>query len=105
MRGLVRVRDPVGLRSPYPSRYNPIERRWSALEERWDGVLLNGLDMVLQCALRMSLEGIASDAEPSPRRVSGRRCALVSVPVVSGTWGRADRTPGTLYQHLNRPPV
>ncbi|HMB03873.1 MAG TPA: hypothetical protein VKP69_09070, partial [Isosphaeraceae bacterium] len=60
---------------PYPSRYNynPIERCWSALEERWDGVLLNGLNMVLQCALRMSLEGIASDAETSPRRVSGRR--------------------------------
>ena len=42
---------------PYHSEYNPIERRWSALERKWNGVLLNGLKVVLQCALRMRWKG------------------------------------------------
>jgi hypothetical protein len=33
---------------PYPSKYNPIERGWSALEKKWNGVLPNGLEVVLQ---------------------------------------------------------
>src|SRR5512142_2570254 len=37
---------------PYHSKYNPIERCWSALEQKWNGVLLNCLKVVLQCALR-----------------------------------------------------
>jgi Rhodopirellula transposase DDE domain len=39
---------------PYHSKYNPIERCWSALEQKWNGVLLNGLEVVLQCARRMT---------------------------------------------------
>ena len=39
---------------PYHSKYNPIERCWSALEKKWNGVLLNCLKVVLQCALRMT---------------------------------------------------
>lgn len=42
---------------PYHSKYNPIERCWSALERKWNGVLLTGLKIVLQCALRMSWKG------------------------------------------------
>ncbi len=39
---------------PYHSKYNPIERCGSALEKKWNGVLLNCLKVVLQCALRMT---------------------------------------------------
>jgi hypothetical protein len=46
---------------PYPSKYNPIERCWSALEKKWNGVLLNGLKVVLQCALRMTWKGLHPD--------------------------------------------
>ena len=42
---------------PYYSKYNPIERCWSALEKKWNGVLLNCLKVVLQCALRMTWKG------------------------------------------------
>ncbi len=42
---------------PYHSKYNPIERCWSALERKWNGVLLNGLEVVLQCARRMTWRG------------------------------------------------
>jgi hypothetical protein len=42
---------------PYHSKYNPIERCWSALEKKWNGVLLNCLEVVLQCALRMKWRG------------------------------------------------
>ena len=42
---------------PYHSKYNPIERCWSALEKKWNGVLLNCLKVVLQCALRMTWKG------------------------------------------------
>ena len=42
---------------PYHSKYNPIERCWSALERKWNGVLLNRLEVVLQCARRMTWKG------------------------------------------------
>lgn len=42
---------------PYHSKYNPIERCWSALEQKWNGVLLNSLEVVLQCARRMTWKG------------------------------------------------
>ena len=42
---------------PYHSKYNPIERCWSALEKKWNGVLLNCLKVVLQCARRMTWKG------------------------------------------------
>jgi len=42
---------------PYHSKYNRIERCWSALEKKWNGVLLNGVDVVLQCAQRMMWKG------------------------------------------------
>jgi len=39
---------------PYHSKYNPIERCGSALEKKWNGVLLNGWDVILRCAARMT---------------------------------------------------
>jgi Rhodopirellula transposase DDE domain len=42
---------------PYHSKYNRVERCWSALEKKWNGVLLNSLEVVLQCALRMTWKG------------------------------------------------
>ena len=52
---------------PYHSKYNPIERCWSALEKKWNGVLLNGLEVVLQCALRMTWKG----RHPTVKRLDG----------------------------------
>jgi Rhodopirellula transposase DDE domain len=52
---------------PYHSKYNPIERCWSALEKKWNGVLLTGLKVVLQCALRMTWKGL----HPTVRRFHG----------------------------------
>jgi len=42
---------------PYHSKYNRIERCWSSLEKKWNGVLLNRLEVVLRCALRMTWKG------------------------------------------------
>jgi transposase len=42
---------------PYHSKYNPIERCWSALEQKWNGELLNSLEIILQCARRMTWKG------------------------------------------------
>ena len=42
---------------PYHSKYNRIERCWSSLEKKWNGVLLNGVEVVLQCARRMTWKG------------------------------------------------
>ena len=39
---------------PYHSKYNRIERCWSSLEQKWNGVLLNSVEVVLQCARRMT---------------------------------------------------
>jgi hypothetical protein len=39
---------------PYHSKYNRIERCWSSLEKKWNGVLLNNVEVVLQCARRMT---------------------------------------------------
>jgi hypothetical protein len=52
---------------PYHSKYNPIERCWSALERKWNGVLLDRLKVVLQCALRMTWKG----HHPTVRRLEG----------------------------------
>ena len=52
---------------PYHSKYNPIERCWSALERKWNGVLLDRLKVVLQCALRMTWKG----HHPPVRRLEG----------------------------------
>jgi transposase len=52
---------------PYHSKYNPIERCWSALEQKWNGVLLNCLEVVLQCALRMKWKG----QHPTVKRLDG----------------------------------
>jgi Rhodopirellula transposase DDE domain len=52
---------------PYHSKYNPIERCWSALEKKWNGVLLNCLKVVLQCALRMTWKG----RHPTIKRLPG----------------------------------
>ncbi len=42
---------------PYHSKYNPIERCWSSLERKWNGVQLNCLEVILQCARRMTWKG------------------------------------------------
>jgi Rhodopirellula transposase DDE domain len=52
---------------PYHSKYNPIERCWSALEKKWNGVLLDRLKVVLQCALRMTWKG----DHPTVKRLDG----------------------------------
>jgi Rhodopirellula transposase DDE domain len=52
---------------PYHSKYNRIERCWSSLEKKWNGVLLNSLDVVLQCALRMTWRG----SHPTVRHFEG----------------------------------
>ena len=52
---------------PYHSKYNPIERCWSSLERKWNGVLLDRLKVVLQCALRMTWKG----HHPTVRRLEG----------------------------------
>jgi hypothetical protein len=52
---------------PYHSKYNRIERCWSALEKKWNGVLLTGLKVVLQCALRMTWKG----RHPTVKRLHG----------------------------------
>jgi hypothetical protein len=61
---------------PYHSKYNPIERCWSALEKKWNGVLLNGLKVVLQCALRMRWKG----RHPTVKRLHGEYPDGVRVP-------------------------
>jgi hypothetical protein len=52
---------------PYHSKYNRIERCWSSLEKKWNGVLLNGVGVVLQCARRMTWKG----HHPSVRCIDG----------------------------------
>ena len=61
---------------PYHSKYNRIERCWSALEKKWNGVLLNGLKVVLQCALRMRWKG----RHPAVKRLAGEYPDGVRVP-------------------------
>jgi hypothetical protein len=61
---------------PYHSKYNPIERGWSALEKKWNGVLLNTLKVVLQCALRMIWKG----RHPTVKRLDGEYPDGVRVP-------------------------
>jgi hypothetical protein len=52
---------------PYHSKYNPIERCWSSLEKKWGGALLNSLQVILQCALRMTWCG----RHPVVKRLDG----------------------------------
>ena len=47
-----------------------------ALEKKWNGVLLNGLKVVLQCALRMRWKG----RHPSVKRLAGEYPDGVRVP-------------------------
>jgi hypothetical protein len=61
---------------PYPSKSNPIERCWSALEPKGNGELLNGLKVVLQCALRMRGKG----RHPTVKRLPGAYPDGVGVP-------------------------
>jgi transposase len=61
---------------PYHSKYNRIERCWSALERKWNGVLLNGLKVVLRCALRMRWKG----RHPTVKRLSGEYPDGIRVP-------------------------
>jgi hypothetical protein len=52
---------------PYHSKYNRIERCWSALERKWNGMLLNSLEVVLRCALRMTWKG----SHPTVKQLDG----------------------------------
>jgi Rhodopirellula transposase DDE domain len=61
---------------PYHSKYNPIERCWSSLQKKWNGVLLNCLKVVLQCALRMTWKGL----HPTVMRLHGQYPDGVRVP-------------------------
>ena len=61
---------------PYHSKYNPIERCWASLEKKWNGVLLTGLKVVLQCALRMRWKG----RHPTVTRLAGEYPDGVRVP-------------------------
>jgi hypothetical protein len=73
LRRLVEFADWSGLEirlvyyPPYHSKYNRIERCWSALERKWNGVLLNSLEVVLRCALRMTWRGL----HPTVRQLDG----------------------------------
>jgi hypothetical protein len=61
---------------PYHSKYNRIERCWASLQKKWNGVLLNSLKVVLQCALRMTWKG----RHPTVKRLSGNYPGGVRVP-------------------------
>jgi hypothetical protein len=61
---------------PYHSKYNAVERCWSSLQKKWNGVLLNCLKVVLQCALRMTWKGL----HPTVKRLHGRYPDGVRVP-------------------------
>ena len=75
---------------PYHSKYNPIEPCWSALEQKWNGVLLNGLKVVLQCALRMRWKG----RHPTVKRLHGEYPDGVRVPAkeMKGYEARLERS-------------
>lgn len=82
LRRMVEFADWAGLEvrlvyyPPYHSKYNPVERCWSALERKWNGVLLDGWDVILACARRMTWKGMHPAVErlpgdyPKGRRVS-----------------------------------
>ena len=76
---------------PSHSKYNPIERCWSALERKWNGVLLNGLKVVLQCALRMVWRG----RHPTVKWLDGEYPDGVRVPAkeMKAIEARLDRSP------------
>jgi hypothetical protein len=62
-----RLDDGITAQTRLSCQINPIERCWSALEKRWNGVLLNCLKVVLQCALRMKWKG----RYPTVKRLDG----------------------------------
>jgi transposase len=51
---------------PYHSKYNPVERCWSALERKWNGLLLNCISIVLECARRMTWKGQPPEVHELP---------------------------------------
>ena len=63
MARLVGFAQQTGLRvhlayySPYPSKYNPIERCWGILETHWNGALLDSVEAVVQFAETMTWKG------------------------------------------------
>ncbi len=75
---------------PYHSKYNPIERCWSALEKKWNGVILNCLKVILQCALRMTWKG----HHPTVKRLHGEYRDGVRVPAkeMKGVEARLERS-------------
>jgi transposase len=52
---------------PYHSKYNPIERCWSTLEQKWGGALLNGIQVILEFARRMTWKGL----HPAVKQLAG----------------------------------
>jgi transposase len=82
LKRMVQFADETGLEirlvyyPPYHSKYNPIERCWSSLEKKWNGELLNGLKVVLRCALRMTWKG----RHPRVKRLEGDYPDGVRVP-------------------------
>ncbi len=60
---------------PSPRKYTPIERCWSALEQKWNGVWLNGLEVALHGARRMTWKG----RHPKVKRRGGEYPAGVRV--------------------------
>ena len=75
---------------PYHSKYNPIERCWSALEKKWNGVILNCLKVILQCAMRMTWRG----HHPTVKRLHGEYRDGVRVPAkeMKGVEARLERS-------------
>jgi hypothetical protein len=82
LKRLVQFADWTGLKirlvyyPPYHSKYNRIERCWSSLQKKWNGVLLNCLKVVLQCALRMTWKGL----HPTVKHLHGQYPDGVRVP-------------------------
>jgi Rhodopirellula transposase DDE domain len=50
-------------RTPYHSKYNPIERCWGILEQHWNGALLDSIATVVQFASTMTWKGIHPTVE------------------------------------------
>ena len=76
MRIISSIERPDPLRTLRRSKADRHSIRWSALEKKWNGVLLNGLKVVLQCALRMTWKG----RHPTVKRLDGAYPDGVRVP-------------------------
>ena len=57
----------LGPRETSDAWADALQMCWSALERKWNGVLLDRLKVVLQCALRMTWKG----SHPTVRRLAG----------------------------------